>query len=355
MSSLPAQLSELSREEKLALVARLARQRARAREAAGGPRVYPLAFAQLRFWFLDQLEPGSYLDNIFRALRLRGDLDRSALERALRELARRHDALRTHFPVEGGEPLQVVEPELPGGPLELDLIDLSGLPASEAEPRAVALAGEESRRPFDLSRGPLFRARLLRLGARDHVLLLGLHHIVADGWSLGLLLRDLAALYNAFTAGEPSPLPEPHGRFGDFARDQRERLQGEGLERELAFWRERLDGAPAVLELPTDHPRRHMASPRGDIVPFEVDGAAAARFKALAQGAGTTPFMAFLALFDLLLARYTGQEDFIVGIPVANRHRTEFERVVGCFASTLLVRAGVRREATFRELLARVR
>src|SRR3954453_15558937 len=191
MIAQPTDLSQLSREEKLALLARLARERARAKEDAGGPRVYPLAFAQLRFWFLDQLEPGSYLENIFRALRLRGDLDRPALERALRELARRHDALRTHFPVEGGEPLQVVEPELPGGPLELDLIDLSGLPASEAEPRAVAragggapaseagpravaLAGEESRRPFDLARGPLFRARLLRLGARDHVLLLGL-------------------------------------------------------------------------------------------------------------------------------------------------------------------------------------
>ncbi|MEO6196238.1 MAG: amino acid adenylation domain-containing protein, partial [Thermoanaerobaculia bacterium] len=351
----PAQLSELSREEKLALLARLARERARAREVADGPQVFPLAFAQLRFWFLDQLEPGSYLDNIFRALRFQGDLDRGALERALRELTHRHGALRTHFPVEGGEPLQVVEPELPGGAPELDLIDLSGLPAEAVEARATEVAGEESRRPFDLARGPLFRARLLRLGAREHVLLLCVHHIVSDGWSLGLLLRELAALYSAFVAGEPSPLAEPRGRFGDFAREQRERLQGETLAQELAFWRDRLAGAPSVLELPADHPRRPMASPRGDIVAFEVAAPAASHFRALAQGAGATPFMAFLALFDLLLFRYTGQEDFVVGIPVANRRRTELESVVGCFASTLLVRAEVAQEATFRELLARVR
>jgi amino acid adenylation domain-containing protein len=333
----------------------MARERARAREIADGPQVYPLAFAQLRFWFLDQLEPGSYLDNVFRALRLQGELDRAAMERALRELTRRHGALRTHFPVEGGEPLQVVEPELPGGPLELDQVDLSALPAGEVVTRAMELAGEESRRPFDLARGPLFRARLLRLDPRDHVLLLCVHHIVSDGWSLGILMRDFAALYSAFAAGEPSPLPEPRGRFGDFAREQRERLQGEALGHELAFWRERLDGASAVLELPADHPRRHMASPRGDVVAFEVADPKAARFKALAQGTGATPFMALLALFDLLLLRYTGQDDFVVGIPIANRHRTEFESVVGCFASTLLMRARTPRSATFRELLGRVR
>jgi amino acid adenylation domain-containing protein len=355
VSGPPAQLSELSREEKLALVARLARERARSREAADGPRVYPLAFAQQRFWFLDQLDPGSYLDNVFRALRLAGPLDRAALARALRELTRHHEALRTHFPVEGGEPLQVVEPELPGGPLELGLLDLSGLPVAEIEPRAAAIAGEESRRPFDLARGPLFRARLLRLGARDHVLLLCVHHIISDGWSLGLLLRDFAALYGAFAAGEPSPLPSPRGRYGDFAREQRERLRGEALSQELAFWRERLEGAPSVLELPADHPRRHMASPRGDVVPFEVADPAAARFKALAQGAGATPFMAFLSLFDVLLFRYTEQWGFVVGVPVANRHRTELEGVVGCFASTLLVRADLGRATSFRQLLAQVR
>ena len=352
MSEMATDITALSREEKLALLARLAQQRKAAAEA-GGP--YPLSFAQQRFWFLDQLEPGSYLDNMFRAIRLTGALDRKALERALQELARRHPALRTRFPSEGGEPRQVIDPELPG---ILSLVDLTGLAEEEILPRAIELAGEESRQPFDLARGPLFRARLLRLGPQDHALLLCLHHIVSDGWSQGLLLRELTALYRAYVVGTPGntpSLPEPKVRYVDFARWQTERLKGEALEQELAFWRERLEGAPPVLELPTDHPRRHMATPRGDAVTFEVPGAIAARFKALAQAEGATPFMALLTLFDVLLFRYTGQGDFLVGVPVANRNRTEFEGVVGCFASTLLIRAEVRRGLSFRELLARVK
>jgi amino acid adenylation domain-containing protein len=356
LSATPPVVSELSRAEKLALLARLARERERARQAADrAPRTYPLAFAQQRFWFLHQLEPDSYVDNVFRALRLTGSLDRAALTHALAELVQRHDALRAHFPVTGGEPRQVVEPAMPGGAPDVALVDLSGLAPGEVEAAAVALAGEQSRRPFDLARGPLFRATLLRLGPRDHALLLGLHHIVADGWSLGLLLHDLAALYGASAAGEPPPPPAPRARFGDFARRQRERLQGEALRQELAFWRERLAGAPAVLELPADHPRRHMASPRGNIFSFSVPAAIAASLKALGQEAGATSFMALLALFDLLLFRYCGQGDLVVGVPVANRDRTELEGVVGCFAGTLLLRADVRRRMSFRELLAHVR
>ncbi|MFL6200193.1 MAG: amino acid adenylation domain-containing protein, partial [Thermoanaerobaculia bacterium] len=346
-------ISALSREEKLALLARLAQQRARQRETvAEAPGPYPLSFAQQRFWFLDQLEPGSYLDNMFRAIRLTGALDRKALERALEELVRRHPSLRTRFPSEGGEPRQVIDPELPG---VLSVVDLTGLAGEEILPRAIELAGEESRQPFDLARGPLFRARLLRMGPQDHALLLCLHHIVSDGWSQGLLLRELTALYRAYVLGGEPSLPEPKVRYVDFARWQTERLKGEALAQELAFWRERLEGAPPVLELPTDHPRRHMATPRGDAVTFEVPGAIAARFKALAQAEGATPFMALLTLFDVLLFRYTGQGDFLVGVPVANRNRTEFEGVVGCFASTLLIRAEVRRALSFRELLARVK
>ncbi|HWN42369.1 MAG TPA: amino acid adenylation domain-containing protein [Thermoanaerobaculia bacterium] len=344
-------ITALSREEKLALLARLAQERKAVAEAgAGGP--YPLSFAQQRFWFLDQLEPGSYLDNMFRAIRLTGALDRTALERSLKELVRRHASLRTRFPSEAGEPRQVIDPELP--PI-LSLVDLTGLAEEEILPRAIELAGEESRQPFDLARGPLFRARLLRLGSQDHALLLCLHHIVSDGWSQGLLLRELVALYRAYVAGETPSLPEPKVRYVEFARWQTERLRGEALEQELAFWRERLEGAPPVLELPTDHPRRHMASPRGDAVTFQVPESISARVKALAQAEGATPFMALLTLFDVLLFRYTGQGDFLVGVPVANRNRTEFEGVVGCFASTLLVRAEVRRDLSFRELLAQVR
>ncbi len=359
MSVLPADLAGLSREEKLALLARLAKERGQ----EGGPRipdtgVFPLSFAQQRFWFLDQLEPGSYLDNMFRSLRLRGALDRGALERALGELVRRHASLRTRFPAENGEPRQLVEADLAGGGLKLEIVE-RGAPAGESPESyeeaalawAVAHAGEESRRPFDLANGPLFRAKLLVLGPDDHVLLWTLHHIVSDGWSNGLLLREATVLYTAFAEGKPSPLAEPRARYGDFARQQRERLAGEALAAEIAFWRERVEGVPQVLELPTDHPRRQMASPRGDAVRFEVGGEAAP-FKALAQGEGATPFMALLTLFDLTLFRYTEQGSFLVGTPVANRNRTEYEGVVGCFASTLLMRAGVRRRATFRQLLA---
>jgi amino acid adenylation domain-containing protein len=368
----PPVLAGLSREEKLALLARLARERSRSPEAAAAagaagaaaadaagagdpPRSYPLAFAQQRFWFLQQLDPESYVDHVFRALRLGGPLDRAALGGALAELARRHGALRTRFPAADGEPRQLVEPALPGGAPGAALVDLSRLPAARIEPAASALAGEESRRPFDLARGPLYRARLLRLGGEEHALLLAIHHIVCDGWSLGLLLRELAALYGAFAAGQPSPLPEPPASFGEFAAWQRRRLAGEALARELAFWRQRLDGVPPVLELPADHARRHLASPRGGVVAFEVADAAAAAFLTLARQAGATPFMALLGLFDVLLCRYTGQGDLVVGVPAANRHRTELESVVGCFASTLLVRAEVRRGTSFRELLARVR
>jgi amino acid adenylation domain-containing protein len=341
-------ITALSREEKLALLARLAEQR-KAVEARGP---FPLSFAQQRFWFLDQLEPGSYLDNMFRAIRLTGTLDQSALERALKELVRRHPSLRTRFPSENGEPRQVIDPELPG---ILTLIDLTGSSEEEILPRAIELAGDESRRPFDLAQGPLFRAKLLRMGPQDHALLLCLHHIVSDGWSQGLLLRELVALYRAYALGETPSLPEPKVRYVDFARWQTERLKGEALAQELAFWRERLEGAPPVLELPTDHARRHMASPRGDAVTFEVPEAVSGRFRALAQAEGATPFMALLALFDVLLFRYTGQGDFLVGVPVANRNRTEFEGVVGCFASTLLIRAEVRRGVSFRELLGQVK
>ncbi len=385
MTGLPPALAELSREAKLALLERLAGERARAAAAAGGEAgSYPLAFAQQPFWFLAQLDPGSYADHVFRAFDVAGPLDGRALGRAVAELVRRHAALRTRFAVVGGEPRQVVAPPLPGGvplhvvapplsggvPLHvvapplpggapaMPVVDLTRLPAGAAAPLALALAGEEARRRFDLARGPLFRARLLRLGPRRHALLLCLHHIVADGWSLGVLLRELSVLYGAFAAGAPTtrlPLAEPQALFVDFAAEQRQRLQGEVLARELAFWRRRLDGAPAVLELPADHPRPHLASRRGGAVAGAVPDADAAALRALATAARATPFMALLAVFDALLYRYTGQGDLVVGVPAANRDRFELESVVGCFAGVALVRARPRRGTSFRELLAQVR
>ncbi len=356
MTSLPPAHAELSREEKLALLARLAGERSRAEAATGGAAdSYPLAFAQQPFWFLAQLDPGAYVDHVFRAFDVAGPLDGRALGRAVAELVRRHAALRARFPVVDGEPLQVVAPPLPGGAPAMPVVDLTRLPAGAAAPLALALAGEEARRRFDLARGPLFRARLLRLGPRRHTLLLCLHHIVADGWSLGVLLRELSVLYGAFAAGAPSPLAEPQARFVDFAAEQRQRLQGEVLSQELAFWRRRLDGAPPVLELPADHPRPHLASRRGGAVACEVPDAEAAALRALATAARATPFMALLAVFDALLYRYTGQGDLVVGVPAANRDRLELESVVGCFSGVVLVRARLRRGTSFRELFAQVR
>jgi amino acid adenylation domain-containing protein len=356
VTGLPPALAELSPDEKLALLARLAAKRSRAEAATGAAAgSYPLAFAQQPFWFLAQLDPGSYADHVFRAFDVAGPLDGRALGRAVAELVRRHAALRTRFPVVDGEPLQVVAPPLRGGALAMPVVDLTRLPAGAAALLAPALAGEEARRRFDLARGPLFRARLLRLGPRRHALLLCLHHIVADGWSLGVLLRELSVLYGAFAAGAPSPLAEPQARFVDFAAGQRQRLQGEALSQELAFWRRRLDGAPAVLELPADHPRPHLASRRGGAVACEVPDAEAAALRALATAARATPFMALLAVFDALLYRYTGQGDLVVGVPAVNRDRFELESVVGCFAGVVLVRARLRRGTSFRELLAQVR
>ena len=246
--------SALSREEKLALLARVARQKERA------VRAFPLTFAQQRLWFLDRLEPGNYANNIFRAVTWSGPLDAGVLRRALAEVVRRHEALRATFPEVNGEPQQRVGA---AADFPLPAEDLSELPPEEGRRRARELAEEESRRGFDLARGPLFQARLLRLAVEEHVLLLVLHHIVSDGWSMGLLFHELAVLYRAFAAGLPSPLPEPALQYPDFAAWQRERLTDERLAVELAWWRERLAGFPDYLELPGDRPRPAGGSFRG--------------------------------------------------------------------------------------------
>jgi len=365
-TTLPANLAELSREEKLALLARLARERAAEEPPspdfaglAAGPQgeagSYPLSFAQQRFWFLDQLAPGAHVNNLFRALRLSGRLDTGALGQTIAEIVRRHPALRTTFPAEHGEPRQEVAPAEVAAGAALASLDLSGLPGAEREARVAALAMEEARRPFDLARGPLYRATLLRLAPVEHVLLVSLHHIVADGRSLGLFFQELGAIYGAFAAGAPSPLPEPALGYGEFARWQRERLQGAALAKELAFWRQRLEGAPPVLELPTDRPHRAAASSAGALAPLALPEPVTALLRELARREGATPFMVLLALFDALLLRYAGQRDFVVGLPVANRNRTELERVIGCFASTLLLRLELPPRLSFRALLAQTR
>ncbi|MFP5287404.1 MAG: condensation domain-containing protein, partial [Thermoanaerobaculia bacterium] len=312
---------EISAEKLALLVLRAKKKRAEApgvgripRRAASGPA--PLSFAQQRLWVLDRLEPGSTAYNMPSVARLRGALDAEAFERALGEIVRRHDALRTTF-AEGaeGEPVQVVAPF---AGFRLPFTDLAGLPQEQrrAEERRLILA---ERRPYDLEHGPLFRARLVRAGEEEHLLLLDIHHIVSDGWSYGVFFRELGALYEAFRAGRPSPLPELPIQFADFAAWQREWLQGPVQQEQLAYWRQRLAGVPPALELPLDRLRPAVQTHRGEVARLVLPPGLAAGLRELARREGASPFMTLLAVFQLLLARLSGQDDVVVGSPSAGR------------------------------------
>ena len=314
--------------------------------------VMPLSFAQQRLWFIDQLEPGNPVYNTPRGVRLRGTLDIAALERALTEVVRRHEALRTTFRDLHGEPVQVIGP---AKPFTVIFEDLSGLPEATRAEEARRLTLEEALRPFDLSTGPLVRARLLRLSTDEHVLLLSLHHIVSDGWSMGVLVREVAALYEAYAVGAESPLEELSLQYGDYAVWQREWLQGEVLDQQLAYWRKQLAGAPPVLELPADRPRPQVQTFRGAALPFKLSRELAEKLRALSRCEGVTLYMTLLAGLQTLLARYTGEEDISIGTPIANRRRGEIENLIGFFVNTLVLRTDVSGNPTFRELLQRVR
>jgi amino acid adenylation domain-containing protein/non-ribosomal peptide synthase protein (TIGR01720 family)/FkbM family methyltransferase len=316
----------------------------------GGP--LPLSFAQQRLWFLDQLEPGSALHNIPAAVRLEGSLDVAALESAFTELVRRHEVLRTTFVSHEGQPVQHISP---AARLSLATLDLQLLPEAEREAQLLKQAADESRRPFDLSAGPLLRTLLFKLGSQEHVLLLTMHHIVSDGWSMGVLIRELASLYEAFSTGEPPSLPEPTLQYADYAAWQRRWLQGKALETQLAYWKKQLEDAPATLELPTDHPRPTVPSSRGASHAVRLPGSLSESLKALGQRDGATPFMVLLAAFQMLLSRYSGQDDLCVGTPIAGRRHAELEGMLGCFVNTLVLRGRPSADLTFRELLAQVR
>ncbi|HEV7590988.1 MAG TPA: condensation domain-containing protein, partial [Longimicrobium sp.] len=316
----------------------------------GGPA--PLSASQQRLWFLHHMEPESAAFNIPTALRLRGRVDAGALDRALTEIVRRHHALRTVFEPRGGEPVQVVRPA-PASVLELS--DLSALAPHDREPAAREHAEAEAARPFDLAAGPLFRARLVRLSAAEHLLLVTLHHAVGDAWSLGVLFGELAALYRAFARGEASPLPELAVQYADFAAWQRRHLAGPVLERELGYWRAALAGTPALLELPTDRPRPAVLGSRGAAHQLRLPADLVQRLAAVARQEEATPFMALLAAFFVLLSRYARQEDVVVGTSLAGRTREETEALIGFFVNTLAVRADLSGDPTFRALLGRVR
>ncbi|MEW5931700.1 MAG: amino acid adenylation domain-containing protein, partial [Gemmatimonadota bacterium] len=334
----------------------LAARVAEARRAGGDPlpplrRIprdgpLPASFAQERLWVIDRMEPGSAAYNLPAVLRLSGPLDAAGLERALAGVVRRHEALRTTLAERDGRPVQVVHPPRPAA---LPTGDLSALAPAVRAAAVRRLAAEEAARPFDLAAGPLLRAALLRLGDEEHVLLLTLHHAVGDAWSTSVLLGDLAAAYGG--AG----LPELPVQYADFAAWQRARLTGDILDRHRGWWRERLAGAPAALELPTDRPRPPVWSGRGASLAFSLPPELSRGVQALARAEGATPFMVLLAAWQALLARWSGQDDVVVGTPVAGRTAAETEPLVGFFVNTLALRTDLSGDPPFRDAVARVR
>jgi FkbM family methyltransferase len=312
----------------------------------------PLSFAQQRLWFIDQLEPGRPFYTAPIALRLDGQLNVPVLRRTLNEVVRRHEALRTTFVNLDGSAVQRIAPGLR---LTLPVVDLSALDAVARERAIHLLARQEARLPFDLSAGPLLRVTLLRLSTAAHVALFTMHHIVSDGWSLGVLVREIAALYAAFSEDRPSPLEELPIQYADYAIWQRQSLQGEVLARQLDYWRRQLAGAPAMLDLPMARPRPRVQTYRGASYEFELETELAAGLRALSRRESVTLFMTLLAGFQALLARYTGQEEVVVGAAIANRTRRETEDLIGFFINTLVLRTDVSGEPRFTELLRRVR
>jgi aspartate racemase len=313
---------------------------------------FALSFAQERLWFFDQLVPGQSSYNIPTAVRLRGRLDRAALEKSFREIIRRHETLRTTLRITNDVPVQVIGQD---APLSWEVTDLEMVPETQRETRLRELLVQEAALPFDLSCGPLLRVRLFQLVAEEHVLLVTLHHIVSDGWSQGVLVRELGALYEAFAGGRPVSLPELRIQYADYAQWQRQSLHGRLLEEQLTYWKAQLGGELPVLDLPTDRPRPSVQTFRGATQTFAVPGPVVDALKGLSQREGATLFMPLLAAFQTLLARYTGLEDILVGTPIANRNRVEVEGLIGFLANTLVLRTSLAGNPPFRELVQRVK
>jgi amino acid adenylation domain-containing protein len=334
-----------------------------ARQEAGGTRVppvehvewgpgdrIPLSFAQERLWFLDRMEPGGTFYSVPAALRATGRLDLAALRAALDGIVRRHESLRATFHQEEGEPWQRFEA---GARAPMPVVDLTALPSGRREPEALRQARAEAARPFDLEHGPVLRMLLLRMHPEEWVMFVNMHHIVSDGWSVGIFIRELAALYGGHAAG--GQLPELPVRYSDFVAWQRRWLSGEVLDAQIAWWKQELAGASTLLELPTDRPRPPVQSFRGASRPMILPAELSAGIRALGRREGGTLFMTLLAGFLALLHRYTGQEDVLVGSPIANRVRPEVEGLIGLFVNAVTLRGRLGGEPTFREFLQRVR
>lgn len=311
-----------------------------------------LSFSQERMWFLDQFEPTGAAYNIPIAIRLRGALNVAALEKSFNRLAHRHQVLRTTFTNVGGRPVQTIAPT---PAIELPTVDLTHLPPAEREDEARRLANAQARQPFNLAAGPLLRVSLIRLAAREYILLVNMHHIISDAWSMSVLWQEVALLYNAFTAQKSSPLAELPIQYADFAHWQRQWLRGNVLTSQLNYWKQQLAGAPQVLELPTDRPRPATQTFRGAFKTVSLPDTLIETLRVLSRQQGVTLFMTLLAAFKVLLYRYTGQTDILVGTPIANRHWLAVENLLGTFVNTLVMRTNLAGNPAFSVLLERVR
>ena len=312
----------------------------------------PLSFAQQRLWFIEQMETGNPFYNVPVAVRLKGALNVLALEQTFTEIIRRHESLRTNFVTVDGQPMQNIDIARPA---HLPVLDLSCLKVTERDAEALRLTVAEMLKPFDLSRHPLLRTTLLRLGDDEHIALLTMHHIVSDGWSMGVLIKEVVALYKAFSAGETSPLAELPIQYADYAAWQREWLTGEVLQGQLNYWKQQLQGAPPVLEIPTDRTRPAVQTHQGALVSHSLGGQLSEQINALCQKEGVTLYMLLLAAFQTLLSRYSGQTDIVVGTPIAGRTQVETEGLIGFFVNTLALRGDLSGNPTFKEFLQKVR
>ena len=312
----------------------------------------PLSFAQESLWFLDQVTPDTASYNIPLRLRISSEIDQDALRQSLNEIVRRHEILRTCFQTVVGRPIQKIGPP---SPLWIPFMDLTCVPKELREEQADRLCREHAARPFVLDRDSMFRVVLFKLEKENYILLLNLHHIASDAWSIEILLGELAALYDAYSKGRPSPLQELPVQYADYAAWQRSELTGEVISRQLNYWRRRLDGALPLLDLPTEWPRPAVQTFRGSVETTELPASLATALKALSQGEGVSLFMTLLAAFYTLLYRYSGQQDITIGSPISNRNKTGLEALIGLFVNALPLRIDLSGNSTFRQLLSRVR
>jgi len=312
----------------------------------------PLSLTQQRMWFLDRLSPGSPVYKITAFVRFRGEIELPLLEASVRELASRHECLRTSFAEREGSAVQVIHDSVD---ISLSVIDLTDMAPGHNEDQLQALLREQSRRPFDLTKAPLFRMSVIRMAPEYYVFALTIHHIVSDGWSVGIFFRELGAIYQAISSGKSLAIPAPPCQFADYSHWQQDQLSGGAFEADLAYWKRKLAGSAAVLDLPTDFPRPAVQGFAGAVDRFALPAGVSERLRKLAQQEGASDFMALLAVFKVLLTRYTHQSDISVGTPVVTRNRPELENLIGCFVNTMVLRTELPAAVTARDLLRSVR